>query len=72
MFLNVTMAMLHLYYFRDCYVVLLLQLLTGVLGSVLAEKTTCPDSTQDNGSQLHYDVHSLYGLSQAMQTVPLV
>ncbi|PIK46338.1 putative maltase-glucoamylase, intestinal-like [Apostichopus japonicus] len=41
-----------------------------VLGSVLAEKTTCPDSTQDNGSQLHYDVHSLYGLSQAIQTVP--
>ncbi|KAJ8027757.1 Maltase-glucoamylase, intestinal [Holothuria leucospilota] len=40
------------------------------LGNVLAEKTTCPDATQDNGKQLHYNVHSLYGWTQARQTVP--
>ncbi|XP_033631820.1 sucrase-isomaltase, intestinal-like [Asterias rubens] len=42
--------------------------LPKIFGDVLADKTLCPDSCQYLGN--HYDLHSLFGWSQSIQSLP--
>ena len=45
---------------------------TDIFKGRLSDKSVCMEGRQDQGKYRHYDVHSLYGWSQAPPTLQLV
>lgn len=42
-------------------------ILAGIIGNIMADKTVCMNAKQ--ASDIHYNVHSLYGWSQTLVTI---
>ena len=42
-------------------------ILAGIIGNIMADKTVCMNAKQ--ASDIHYNVHSLYGWSQTLITI---